>query len=74
MWIDKVPPSAAGIAGGDLWGGFTITVTAPDGTTQKLGRFISDNAGGAPTTFVPTQLGNYTFVFNFPGMTLTSKR
>ena len=71
MWIDKVPPSAAGIAGGDLWGGFTITATAPDGTTSKLGPFISDNAGGAPATFVPTQLGNYTFVFNFPGMTLT---
>ncbi len=71
MWIDKVPPSAAGIAGGDLWGGFTINVTLPDGTTQKLGPFISDNAGGAPATLVPTQMGNYTFVFNFPGMTLT---
>jgi outer membrane protein assembly factor BamB len=71
MWIDKVPPSAAGIAGGDLWGGFTITVTAPDGTNKTLGPFISDNAGGAPATFVPTALGNYTFTFNFPGMTLT---
>ena len=71
MWIDKVTPTAAGIAGGDLWGNFTITVTLPDQSTTKLGPFIADNAGGAPATYVPTATGNYTFVFNFPGMTIT---
>ena len=71
MWIDKVTPTAAGIAGGDLWGNFTITVTLPDKSTTKLGPFIADNAGGAAATYVPTADGNYTFVFNFPGMTIT---
>jgi len=71
MWIDKVTPTAAGIAGGDLWGNFTITVTLPDKSTTKLGPFIADNAGGAAATYVPTTDGNYSFVFNFPGMTIT---
>ena len=71
MWIDKVTPTAAGIAGGDLWGNFTITVTLPDKSTTKLGPFIADNAGGAAATYVPTTDGNYTFVFNFPGIIIT---
>ena len=71
MWIDKVTPTAAGIAGGDLWGNFTITVTLPDNSTAKLGPYTADNAGGAAATYVPQKQGNYTFVFNFPGMTIT---
>jgi len=71
MWVDHVTPTAAGIAGGDLWGNFTIKVTLPDKSTTTLGPFIADNAGGAAATYVPTANGNYTFVFNFPGMTIT---
>ena len=69
FWLDKVPPTAYQEYG-DRWHNFTVTVTKPDGTTQTLGPFTSDAAGGSATTYVPTQLGNYTFVFNFPGETL----
>jgi outer membrane protein assembly factor BamB len=69
FWIDKVPPTAYQEYG-DRWHNFMVTVTKPDGTTETLGPFTSDDAGGAHTTYAPTQLGNYTFVFNFPGETL----
>lgn len=69
FWIDKVPPTAYQEYG-DRWHNYTVTVTKPDGTTEILGPFTSDAAGGAATTYVPTQLGNYTFVFHYPGETL----
>ncbi len=69
FWIDKAPPTA-GTAYGDRWANYTVKVTAPDGTTSTLGPFTSDDTGGAHTTFTPTELGNYSFVFSFPGQTL----
>lgn len=69
FWLDKVPPTAYQEYG-DRWHNFTVTVTKPDGVTEQLGPFTSDAAGGAATTYVPTQIGNYTFVFNYPGETL----
>jgi len=71
MWVDHVPPTAAGIAGGDRWVNFTISITLPDKSTTTLGPFISDNAGGHAATYVPTSTGNYSFVFNFPGQIIT---
>ncbi len=73
FWLDKVPPTAYQEYG-DRWHNFTVTVTKPDGTTETLGPFTSDAAGGAATTYVPTQLGNYTFVFNYPGETLSRRQ
>ena len=72
FWLDKVPPTAAQFYG-DRWEGFAVTVTKPDGTTEKLGPFTSDAAGGSHTTYTPTSTGNYSFVFNFPGQTITGK-
>ncbi len=69
MWIDKAVPDASGLYG-DRWMNFTIQVTKPDGTTTTLGPFISDDTGGTYTTYIPEELGNYTFVFNFPGQIL----
>jgi len=69
IWLDKVPPTAYQEYG-DRWHNFVVTVTKPDGKTETLGPFTSDAAGGAATTYTPAQLGNYTFVFNFPGETL----
>ena len=67
FWIDKAPPTAATIYG-DRWQNFKVTVTHPDGTTETLGPFTSDDTGGAHTTYSPTVLGNYTFQMNFPGL------
>jgi hypothetical protein len=69
FWIDKVVPTANGFYG-DRWQNFIVTVTKPDGTTETLGPFTSDDVGGAHTTYVPATTGNYTFVFNFPGQTI----
>jgi outer membrane protein assembly factor BamB len=69
FWVDKVPPTAnSGF--GDRFQGFKVTVTKPDGTATTLGPFTSDDVGGAWTTFTPPTIGNYTFVFNFPGQTI----
>ncbi len=70
MWIDKVPPTANG-AYGDRWGNFTIKITLPNNSTATLGPFTSDATGGHAATYVPHELGNYTFVFSFPGQTVT---
>jgi len=69
FWI-QVPPPTAQAQFGDRWAGFTVKVTKPDGTTETLGPFTSDATGGTSTRYTPSQLGNYTFVFSFPGQTL----
>jgi hypothetical protein len=69
FWIDQVP-TTANQAWGDRWGNFTVKVTHPDGTTENLGPFISDAAGGAHAWYVPSKIGSYTFVFTFGGQTL----
>ena len=47
-----------------------MKVTHPDGTTENLGPFTSDDTGGTFTLYTPTKLGNYTFEFSFAGQTL----
>jgi hypothetical protein len=69
MWINNPPPDASR-SYGDRWENFKITITNPDGTTETLGPFTSDDTGGTHADFVPTQLGNYSFFFSFPGQTL----
>jgi hypothetical protein len=69
FWLDKVPPTANGPYG-DRWQNYMVKITLPDGTTQNLGPFTSDDAGGAHTYYTPATIGNYTLVFSFPGQTL----
>ena len=72
MWLGQVPPTALAQYG-DRWMNYKVTVTKPDGTNETLGPFTSDDTGGFATTYTPTAIGNYTFVFNFPGQTLAGK-
>jgi hypothetical protein len=47
---------------------YNLTITAPDGTvTTQIFAVISDTTSSQYTTFTPSQVGNYTFVFTFPG-------
>lgn len=69
FWL-QVPPPTAQAQFGDRWSGFSLKITKPDGTTQTLGPFTSDDTGGTFTTYSPTTLGNYTFEFSFAGQTL----
>ena len=71
MWLDCVSPTATG-SGGALFQGYTITVTAPDGTNSTLGPFTSSQEGTYTTEFTPNQVGNYTMVFNYPGQIMTN--
>ncbi|MCW4015113.1 MAG: PQQ-binding-like beta-propeller repeat protein [Candidatus Bathyarchaeota archaeon] len=66
MWLNWPPPSAAGV-GGDRWTGYTLEVTKPNGDIETLGPFMSDATSSTWHLFTPDQLGEYTFVFNFPG-------
>jgi hypothetical protein len=72
MWLDKYPPTAYG-NGGDRWRGFQIDITKPDGTTETIP--IEGDTGAVGTawlTYTPTQVGDYSIVFSWPGQTLTT--
>ena len=69
MWINNPPPDASRTYG-DRWQNFKVTVTKPDGSTETLGPFTSDDTGGTHSDYAPDQLGNYSFFFSFPGQTL----
>jgi len=69
MWLGQPTPTANGPYG-DRWQNITLKITMPDGTTQTLGPFTSDDTGGTYTAFTPTQLGTYTFQTIFAGQTL----
>ena len=71
MWLNTISPTAGGVSGG-LFNGYVISVTAPDGTKSTLGPFTSDQLGSQFTDFTPTQAGNYTLVFSWPGQTVTA--
>jgi len=69
-WIDKVPPTAEGIWG-YRWHNMMVTVTKPDGTTAIVYTANSDAAGGTWGSYVPDEVGNYTFVGTFPDQIVT---
>lgn len=69
FWVD-IPPPTAGVQFGDRWHNMTVVVTHPDGTTETLGPFTSDDTGGTVTTYTPSSVGNYTFQMIFGGQTL----
>jgi hypothetical protein len=71
MWLNLVPPTARGPYG-ELWEGFEVEVTKPDGTKQTLGPFTSNAVGGAWTQYIPSMVGTYTFQMSFPGQFLNS--
>jgi hypothetical protein len=50
----------------------TVKVTHPDGTTETLGPFVSDDTGGTYTTYTPSVVGTFTFQMIFTGWTLTN--
>jgi hypothetical protein len=66
MWLDKVPPTAAGI-GGERWEGFEVEITAPDSSKEIKGPYTSDPTSAAWFLYTPNQVGTYTFDFSFPG-------
>ena len=70
FWLDKYPQTSAGI-GGDRLRNLNIEVTKPDGSKETLGPYNSDPVGSGWTTYIPTQVGTYTFEFKFPGQVIS---
>ena len=62
MWL-QIPPPTAVAATGDRWHNFKVTVTHPDGTTETLGPFTSDDTGGTYTLYTPTLTWQLQFCF-----------
>ena len=62
----KVGISQAAPSASFGWTGITITVVAPDGTTETLGPFTTDSTGSTYTTYTPDQVGTYNLTTNRP--------
>ena len=65
--IVELNPLSSGVFVTEVWRGFTVTITKPDGTTETKGPFNADSTGGYYTTFAPTQVGTYKIQTFFPG-------
>ena len=62
------PPVSGGMGGdGSTFEGLTVEVTKPDGTKQTLGPYKTDETGGAWDTYIPANVGTYSFQAFYPG-------
>lgn len=65
--LDKLSPTTFGFDVGDHFRGFTVTITRPDGTTEKQGPFDALSTSSHFFSYTPTQTGTYKFQADFPG-------
>lgn len=71
FWSNLIMPTAATDSRyGDRWI-FYLDITSPSGNNQTLGPFTSDPVGGSYTSFMPTEVGNYTITARMPAYKLT---
>ncbi|MCW3995755.1 MAG: PQQ-binding-like beta-propeller repeat protein [Candidatus Bathyarchaeota archaeon] len=70
FWLDKLPPTAAGY-GGDRWRNLKVEITKPGGSKDVIGPVDSDPVGCGYALYTPSEVGTYTFLFIFPGQTLS---
>ncbi|MDR0372259.1 MAG: PQQ-binding-like beta-propeller repeat protein [Nitrososphaerota archaeon] len=71
MWVDVALPGAT--LGNDIRRhNYSLTITAPDGKTETHSwPVVYDSTGVQFYKYTPTQVGNYTFFFNYPQQTYT---
>ena len=71
MWVDTAMPGAA-LGNGIRRANYELTITKPDGTvsTQTWAN-ITDPTGVQFYQYTPDQVGNYTFLFNYPQQIFT---
>ncbi len=62
VWLQPIPPTA-----NDVFHGFKVTITKPDGTNETKGPLTSSPIGSQYFTYTPTMLGEYTFKLTYPG-------
>ncbi len=63
--IEKLNPAA--LMRSNLFTGFTVTITKPDGTTETKANLGVDSTSTGYITYSPTQKGTYTFKSSFAG-------
>jgi hypothetical protein len=66
-WLQPIPPT-----GNDVFHGFMVTITKPDGTTESRGPLTSSPIGSQYFEYTPTMLGTYSFKMNYPGETFAN--
>jgi hypothetical protein len=67
IWVD-VPMPSASEANDVRRHDYKLTITAPDGTVQtESWAVVKDTTGVESGPFTPTQVGTYTFKFEYPG-------
>ncbi len=67
VWVEPLQPTAA-----DVFHGFVVTITHPDGTTETKGPLSTTVVGSTYFTYTPTQVGSYTLKLTYPGETFAS--
>jgi len=69
MWVD-CPLVGAALSNNVRRTGYTLTVTAPDGTnTTETWAECTDPTGVETIHYTPTEVGTYVFTFNYAGQT-----
>jgi hypothetical protein len=71
MWVDTAMPSAT-VENDIRRHDYKLTIIAPNGAVEtKTWDVISDSTGVQFYRYTPTQVGNYTFTFDYPQQTYT---
>jgi hypothetical protein len=71
FWLDKVIYGAS-IPNDIRFHDYNLTITSPDSTTKTtIYPVCSDTTSSMFIHYTPTETGNYTFTFNFPGQQYT---
>jgi hypothetical protein len=72
-FLGNAPLSGSTMNNAYRFHGYTVTITAPDGTVKTLQwNTVDDTTGCQMFKYTPTMAGQYNVTFAFAGMTLTS--
>jgi hypothetical protein len=70
VWVDRYSPTGGG-ENGQVWEGFKLNITKPDGKSEIIGPWTCSSALASDfKAYTPDQVGNYTIVFSWPGATV----
>jgi hypothetical protein len=67
VWVEPLLPTAD-----DVFHGYMITITNPDGTNETQGPLTSFKDATAYISYTPDTTGNYTFTLYYPGETFST--
>lgn len=65
--LDRTNPLALGVAGGEHFRNFRVTIQKPDGTSQTEGPYEAWSTSSFFFFYTPTMEGEYVFQASFPG-------